>query len=259
MRAEPSCFGFTTPRTDGLFFALFPDAAAAARLATVAAQQCIRHRLGGRPIRAARFHVSLIGFGAHAGVPADLLAALKAAAASVALPSFDATFDRAMSFQGRPHPRVLCGDNAELIAFQRSLAAALAREGLGGVKPQFLPHVTLLYDERSLAEDAIEPIRWTVAEFVLVRSRRGEGRYELLARWPLRVAPAAAVEEGRYELNEPTHEIAGCAPGDRNVVGGERVAQGGPDRDRGGERGLRRKDHEIADRRRGVKRVARAR
>jgi 2'-5' RNA ligase len=192
MRAESSCFGFTAPRADGLFFALFPDAPAAARLKTVAAQQCIRHRLTGRPIGAERFHVSLLGFGAHAGLPAGLIAALQKAAASVTVAPFEVTFDRALSFLGRPRPRVLCGDNAELIAFQRTLGRALERHGVARVKRQFMPHVTLLYDERDVDEDAIEPIRWSVREFVLVHSRRGQGEYVALARWPLRVLLPAA-------------------------------------------------------------------
>jgi 2'-5' RNA ligase len=36
-----------------------------------------------------------------------------------------------------------------------------------------------------VARRAIEPITWTVNEFVLVRSLVGQGRHEVLARWPL--------------------------------------------------------------------------
>jgi 2'-5' RNA ligase len=186
MRADPSCFGFQAPRTDGLFFALFPDPPAAAQLEKVAAQQCIRHRLTGRPLAADRFHVSLIGFGAHAGVPRELIAAAMAAGDRVALPAFDVRFDRAVSFLGSPRPRVVCGDNAELVSFQRALGRVVERAGLGGrVKPQWTPHVTLLYDAREIDAHAIEPVRWTVRELVLVHSRRGEGKYVRLARWPL--------------------------------------------------------------------------
>jgi 2'-5' RNA ligase len=188
MRAEASCFGFTAPRTDGLFFALFPDARTAGQLETVAAQQCIRHRLTGRPLAADRFHVSLIGFGGHAGLPRDVVAAAMQAAATIALPPFDVTFECAVSFLGRPRPRVLCGDNPDLIAFRRALGRAVERAGLGRVKPQWAPHVTLLYDERGVDENAIEPIAWTAREFVLLHSLRGEGRYVPLARWALRRA-----------------------------------------------------------------------
>jgi 2'-5' RNA ligase len=46
--------------------------------------------------------------------------------------------------------------------------------------------VTLLYDERGIAEHAIEPVSWTVREFVLVHSLRGQSKYIPLGRWPLR-------------------------------------------------------------------------
>jgi len=51
------------------------------------------------------------------------------------------------------------------------------------VKPQWTPHVTLLYDAQRIAENAIAPVTWTVRELVLVHSRRGEGRYVQLGRW----------------------------------------------------------------------------
>ena len=66
MRAQNSCFGFEAPATDGVFFALFPSEDAAAQLARTAQQLCIRHRLDGRVFAPERFHVSLLGFGAHA-------------------------------------------------------------------------------------------------------------------------------------------------------------------------------------------------
>jgi 2'-5' RNA ligase len=191
MRAQSSCFGFTAPPTDGLFFALFPDSHAAERLATLAAQQCIRHRLTGRPLAAARFHVSLLGVGVHARLPGAFVAAAKTAAAGVTSSPFEVTFDRAMSFTSRPRPRVVCSRSAALIAFQRALARAVEQHGFGRVKPQYAPHVTLLYDERAIEEYAVEPIHWTAREFVLVHSRRGEG-YVPLARWPLRAALSLA-------------------------------------------------------------------
>ena len=71
MRAEFSHFGFEAPAADGVFFALFPSEDAAAQLARTAQQLCIRHRLNGRVFAPERFHVSLLGFGAHAGLPPD--------------------------------------------------------------------------------------------------------------------------------------------------------------------------------------------
>lgn len=48
---------------------------------------------------------------------------------------------------------------------------------------KFEPHVTLLYDARGVEEHPIEPVFWTVTEFVLIHSMNG---HHCLARWPLR-------------------------------------------------------------------------
>jgi len=54
------------------------------------------------------------------------------------------------------------------------------------VASSFTPHVTLLYDGRVVTERLVEPIRWTVREFVLVRSLLGKTRHIVIGRWPLR-------------------------------------------------------------------------
>jgi 2'-5' RNA ligase len=46
--------------------------------------------------------------------------------------------------------------------------------------------MTLLYDPRTIDPRAIDPVRWTLTEFVLVDSLRGETKHVQLARWPLR-------------------------------------------------------------------------
>lgn len=188
MRAQHSCFGFQAPAADGLFFALFPDEAAAAQLARTADQLCIRHRLSGRPIAPERFHVSLLGFGEHAGLPVDLVSGAVEAAQAIALRPFEVTFDRAVSFLGRPHPLVLRSHDsaAPWIALQRAIGGEVQKRGLGRAKAQYMPHVTLLYDRHAVDEHAVEPVRWTVREFVLVHSLRGQSKYIPLGHWPLR-------------------------------------------------------------------------
>ena len=44
-------------------------------------------------------------------------------------------------------------------------------------KPRYAPHVTLLYDDRRGAEQAVETIYWTADEFVLVHSLLGRTRH----------------------------------------------------------------------------------
>jgi 2'-5' RNA ligase len=101
---------------------------------------------------------------------------------------FEVSFDRTTSFRGGPgnRPFVLIGEEGlrRLQSFRQMLAAALARRGLRRLaNTNFTPHVTLLYDLRSVDEYPVAPVVWTVAEFVLVHSLKG---HQHLARWCLR-------------------------------------------------------------------------
>src|SRR4051812_31892402 len=109
MSAQLSFLRAEAPRTEGLFFGLIPDDATAAGLSRLAQQQCVRHRLSGRPFEADRFHVSLLNFGKHAALPRSLAVEAAEAAASVVAAPFRVMFDRVVSFAGRPRPLVLCG------------------------------------------------------------------------------------------------------------------------------------------------------
>ena len=111
-------------------------------------------------------------------------------AAAIRAAPFEVAFDCAMSFSGKSNgrPLVLCSSKnlAALAAFQQTLSTAIRKAGLHQwVQPSFVPHVTLLYDGRRVPKQAIEPISWTVREFVLVHSLLGRSRHEPLARWPL--------------------------------------------------------------------------
>ncbi|MEF7615901.1 2'-5' RNA ligase family protein [Aquincola sp. MAHUQ-54] len=179
------------PLTDGLFFAVLPDAATAERIAALAHR--LRGELGlrGKPLAATRLHATLHHLGNHAGLPPGLAElACRAGDAVVAAP-FEAGFDHAESFLGRPRnrPFVLRGGDealAPLGALQRQLGAAMRRAGLGHwVTPHFTPHVTLLYDGRFVTHQAVAPVQWTVREFVLVHSLLGRSTHLHLARWPL--------------------------------------------------------------------------
>ena len=69
-------------------------------------------------------------------------------------------------------------------ALQHALGTALAKAGLAA-RPS-APHLTLLYDACRVDEQAIDPVGWTVREFVLVHSLLGQTTYIPLGRWPLR-------------------------------------------------------------------------
>lgn len=106
------------------------------------------------------------------------------------MPRFSVTFDRVVSFRGRERRRPLAflaeDDAGELQHFHHALGKALQYAGFGRfVEPRFTPHMTLLYDAKGVPEQSVEPITWTVSEFVLIDSLVGQKRHERLANWPL--------------------------------------------------------------------------
>jgi 2'-5' RNA ligase len=208
--------------TDKLFFAIFPDDAAAHRIAELARSLKSKYQLQGEPILLKRFHVSLYHLGDYFGLPQDAIARAEEAASAITLQPFEVGCDRVIGFAGRnadPQrdncPIVLRATEgvAELTALRRGLAAAMRRAGIkvpGNTR--FTPHVTLLYDRPHEISVPVDSIRWTVRELVLVHSLRGKTRYELKrltsapTRIPARPAPciaedgmrsAAAIRQGR--------------------------------------------------------------
>ena len=177
---------------DNLFFAVFPQPQAVDQLAARAAKLRSIHGLTGKLLRPDRFHVTLVPLGLYSGLPQDIVAAAKAAAAAVVAAPFQAVFDRALSFRGGPsrRPFVLGGGEAGLAGLRTlrlALVAQLRRAGLRLPDEQhYTPHVTLLYDDHGVAEEAIDPVDVVVSEFVLVHSLVGQTVHVPLARWPLR-------------------------------------------------------------------------
>jgi 2'-5' RNA ligase len=187
--SQLSLFGAETPATDGLFLAVLPETQARPRIEGTAQQLRNRHELKGRLLAPDRYHISLFSFGEHNGLPPRLVSEVMKAAAAIEASPFDVAFDRAVSFYGgKQRPLVLCGGDglAKLVALQRFVDVAMQKARLGRAKQQFVPHVTLLYDENGIEEQPIERIGWTVTEFVLVHSLLGRGQYNILGRWPLR-------------------------------------------------------------------------
>ena len=193
MSGQLSLMGFdATPRpTDGVFFAVRPDLEDSRCIVQCAWH--LRDELGlkAEPFAMERLHVSLFHLGDYADPPRSIVTAACEAGATVAMPPFDVAFNRAMSFSGRPGslPFVLCGDDgvAGLMMLHQRLGTAMRNAGLWRwAKPHYTPHMTLLYDADCVVEHAIESVRWTAREFVLVHSLRGRSQYVSLDRWPLR-------------------------------------------------------------------------
>lgn len=179
--------------TDRLFFGLYLTAGLAPQVEQLAVRLRAEHELSGLPLLTERFHVTLYHIGDFAGVPPQTVAMAKAAGAALAaeMQAFEITFDRAASFASKRsnHPYVLLGNDgiAAVVHFQQALRMAMARAGLKVSNTQtYTPHVTLLYDAKSVDAHPVEPVTWVVSEFVLVHSLLGETRHVPLARWALR-------------------------------------------------------------------------
>lgn len=176
-------------RSHGLFFAIRPNAAAAQRAIAETRRVRAKHGLSGNAVAAELLHVTLHWLGHHEQrLPDDLLAAAMIAGGSVDAAPFEVAFDRLESLGGESDLLVLTGGKrlAALRRFQRTLAAAMTDAGIGShARRDFRPHVSLLFADRPVAPEAIEPIRWVVDELVLVDSWVGEAKHEVFGRWPL--------------------------------------------------------------------------
>lgn len=181
-----------TPSAGGIvYLALLPNEAASARCALCARDTQQQTGLRGW-IREGRFHVSLHGIATFAELTEDVEEHVREAAAGVSVAAFDIEFDRVMSFgnkvvvlAGPPERRGPVYDLFDELGLALGLPAK-----------SFRPHLTLFYVDRPtaawpMAERQIEPVRWTVHDFVLVHSDRG---LAVRGTWPLREPPAAAVQ-----------------------------------------------------------------
>jgi 2'-5' RNA ligase len=181
--------------TDGLFFAVSPDANTAAAISKLAQQLCAGTRVRSKPLAAARLHVTLLHLGNFAGgLPHDKVDAAMRAAASIRMAPFTVEFDTVSSFASkpRPGPLVLTGGEgvAGLNALHGALEHALQHAGFGertvSTAVPYTPHVTLAYGMPWAAARPVEPACWNVREFALIHSLLGRTRHVVLARWPLR-------------------------------------------------------------------------
>ena len=173
-----------------VFFGTRPPAAAAVPITRVGQELVRSQRLVAKLLPPERLHVSLFSVGGFSGAyPPAVINAAKAVADTVSMAPFTVAFNRVTSFAGGNGRQalVLTGDEgvAGLVRFQQVLSLAMKKAGLGlRQKERFTPHVTMMYADHK-CDFAIEPISWTVDEFVLVDSLWGQSRHVQLGRWPL--------------------------------------------------------------------------
>jgi 2'-5' RNA ligase len=174
---------------NAVFFVVQPDLDIARQLGWLARSLRDKHKLKGRLRPEWCFHVTLHGIGDYTALPRDGVAAIGEAVSEVTMSPFTVAFNRVTNFgRGPDRALVLVGDDgvAGLRRFRHELVTALRKIGFARRRePHYEPHLTLLYHEGEIADQPVEEVRWTVCEFVLVRSLYGQSRHLPLARWLL--------------------------------------------------------------------------
>ena len=193
----PEPAGVVPPRSDdapgslhSLFFAVLPAAEDASRLHAEAALLDRRLVVGGRALEADRLHVSLHALSAWVGMRPDAdIARWCRAGAKVRCAPFEVVFDRVATLGGEGRPLVFKSADdlgAEgLLALHQALGMALADTGERIKRQRITPHMTMSYRGKRTADTAIEPVRWCAHELVLIDSRVGAHRHDVIGRWPL--------------------------------------------------------------------------
>lgn len=177
------------------FFAIVPEARMAGEIDRLACDLRRSRRLRGQVIGPDRYHISLCGLAGPGPAPKQTVDLLKRIGGRISSAPFDVGFDHAVSFAPAARRRAFVLARSEAMPALERLQARL-RQAMAScdmpTRRQFNPHLTLLYDERLLPAIDVPELRWTVRDFVLVRSVHGESRHEQLARWPLRGGSPAA-------------------------------------------------------------------
>ena len=162
-----------------LFFALWPDTAAAEALGQLARD--LAPRVGGKPVPQSKIHLTLAFLGE--------VAAGRAGAAAVPVEgrAFAISVDCVGAFRGaRVAWAGIAAPPAALIDLQSRLAGQLRARGFELEDRAFVPHLTLARRIASpLPRQAIAPVGWRVREVALMQSEAGTGRYTRLDAWEL--------------------------------------------------------------------------
>jgi len=163
------------------FFALWPDAAAAAALAGLARE--LAEQSGGTPVPRDKIHLTLAFLGE---IDPGAVERARAIADAVRAAAFEVRLDRTGSFRGARVGWAGCESPAPgLIEIASHLGQALKESGFVLEERPFAPHVTLARRIRSaVARTPIAPVQWTASAFALVRS--AAGRYETIGSWETR-------------------------------------------------------------------------
>jgi 2'-5' RNA ligase len=172
------------------YLALQPTAEAAAAAAERLEAVRREHRLTGRPVAANRLHVSLFNLGTFKRPPGPIIEKAVDVVRRVEARRFIIGLNRLASW-GRgdgERPVVLWGEDGVIgvQALYEALHRELVTAGMASRRdPPFEPHMTLLYDRAAVPETFVDPVEWRVVDFVLIHAVHGEGRFQVVERFPL--------------------------------------------------------------------------
>jgi 2'-5' RNA ligase len=167
-----------------LFLAVWPDAAGAAALATLAGR--LAEEAGGKPMPEAKIHLTLAFLGS---IDDAARARVVETGRTMSAAPFELRIDRTGSFRrARVAWAGISQPPRELLVLQSALQAGLRSRDFALDERPYVPHVTLVRDAaRVIAGASIPPIAWRVDALTLVRSETGTGRYIVEERWALGV------------------------------------------------------------------------
>lgn len=173
-----------------LYFALQPTPEAAEQASALLAAARGKHGLKAKPLAPGRLHISLNYVGDFKRPPGPVIdKALETAEPVVARP-FVVELNRLGSWAitGQEGPIVLWGDEGVVGVsdLYSTIHRAMVKTAMAPRRePEMTPHMTLLYDTIDVPETFVEPVRWRVEEFVLIHAVHGEGRHDVVGRFPL--------------------------------------------------------------------------
>lgn len=127
-----------------------------------------------------RLHSTLAFIGSLDALGGDIIPILQAAGASIRARPFHVVFDHI-------HGNALYGSEPirGLLAFRRLLLDRLEAYGVPVAHVPARPHISLAYNAPKLPLTIIDPISWTVEDFLLIESLYGQGRHIERGRWQL--------------------------------------------------------------------------
>jgi 2'-5' RNA ligase len=178
-----------------VFFAVWPDTAVQRRLDDLATQ--LENSCGGRKVRAENIHLTLLFLGDVKVSQLDALCQIASEVQGDGAQAFDFVVDEVRNWK---HNHItyagLSKTPQELLNLVFALQRKLSTAGFSFDQQAYVPHITLVRKAKlpipsigpgTDLPDGMQPVIWSVGEWVLVKSGQANGRsgYTTIGRWSL--------------------------------------------------------------------------